>query len=108
MTAGRRDQLVTFQRGTPTTDDYGGETMTWATLATEWAAVFYGRGDERRAAAVEQGQQAAVFQVLSNSTTLTVNLEDRISHDGSTWDIVGRAPDTPKRGLIEFAAVRAL
>lgn len=108
MTAGKRDQLVTIQRGTPSTDDYGGETITWATLATEWAAVFYGRGDERRQAAVERGQQAAVFQVLSNTDTRSVNLEDRISHDGSYWNIIGIAPATPKRGLIELAAVRAL
>ena len=106
MTAGKRDQYVTIQRGTPTTDEYGGETMVWATLATEWAAVFYGRGDERRSAAVEQGQQPAVFQVLSNSNTQGVTLKDRISHGSSTWDIVGIAP--LDRSLIEFAAVRAL
>jgi head-tail adaptor len=106
MTAGRRDQFITIQRGTASTDDYGGETMTWATLATEWAAVFYGKGDERRLAAVEQGQQAAVFQVLSNSNTQGVTLKDRISHGSSNWDIVGIAPMA--RSQIEFAAVRAL
>lgn len=108
MTAGRRFDQIVFQRGTPATDDYGGETMTWATLATEWAAVFYGRGDERRQAAMEQGQQSATFQVPSHTVTQSVTLKDRISHAGSTWNIVGIAPDTPKRGSIEFTAVRAL
>lgn len=108
MTAGRRDQLVTIQRGTPATDDYGEETLTWATLASEWAAVFYGKGDERRLAAVEEGKQAATFQVPSNTNTRSVGVKDRISGVGSTWDIVGIAPDVPKRGTIEFTAVRAL
>jgi head-tail adaptor len=106
MTAGRRDQKIVIQRGTASTDDYGGETLTWATLATEWAAVFYGKGDERRQAAVEQGNQAATFQVLANTNTRSVGVKDRISHNGSFWDIVGVAP--MDRGKIEFAAVRAL
>lgn len=108
MTAGRRFDPIVFQRGTPSTDSYGGETMTWATLTSEWAAVFYGRGDERRQAAMEKGAQSATFQVPSHTLTQSVTLKDRITHGGSTWDIVGIAPDTPKRGEIEFTAVRAL
>lgn len=107
MTAGRRDQLVTLQRYTTTLDDYGEGTQAWTELGTEWAAVFYGRGDERRQAAMEQGQQAANFQMLSNDQTRALVLTDRIQHDGSDWNIVGISPDTPKRGLIEATATRA-
>lgn len=105
MTAGRRDNLITIQRGTPTTDNYGEETLTWANLATAWAAVFYGKGDERRQAAMEQGRQPATFQVLSNSVTRAVSLEDRIVHNGMNWDIEGIAP--MDRAHIEFTAVAA-
>jgi head-tail adaptor len=105
MTAGRRDQLIVIERGTATTDDYGGETITWETLAQEWAAVFYGRGDERRQAAMEQGRQPANFQVLANLDTLSVGVKDRITHDGNEWDIVGTA--RIDRASIEFTAVRA-
>ena len=108
MTAGKRDQLVTLQSYTATQDEYGEEAQTWATLGEEWAVVFYGKGDERRQAAMEQGSQAATFRVLSNDSTRAVTLKDRIEHDGSTYDIVGIAPDTPKRGSIEFTGVRAL
>lgn len=104
MTAGRRDQIVTFQRATTSQDDYGEETETWAELTQEWAAVFYGRGDERRQAAMEQGQQAATFQVLSNEDTRSIALTDRLVLDGWIWDIVGISPETPKRGLIEVTA----
>lgn len=108
MSAGRRDQLITIQRATVTTDDYGAEVPTWATHAQEWAAIFYGRGDERRQAAMEQGSQAATFQVLANAATRTVTLKDRIEHDGAVWDIQGISPDTPKRGSIELTATRSL
>lgn len=100
----RRDQLVTLQRFTATQDDYGEETQVWTELGKEWAAVFYGRGDERRQAAQEQGQQAANFQMLANLTTLGLKLEDRIVLDGLVWDIVGISPHTPQRGLIEVTA----
>lgn len=107
MRAGRRDQLITLQTYTTTQDDHNEEVETWGTAATEWAAVFYGRGDERRQAAMEQGLQPATFQVLSNAATRAMNVRGRIVHGGVNWDIVGIAPDTPERGLIEFTAARA-
>lgn len=106
MTAGRRDRLVTLQHYTTTQDSYGGETQTWADLGTEWAAVFYGKGDERRQAAMQEGEQAATFQVLSNIITRAVTLKDRIVLDGDNWNIVGIAP--MGRAAIEFTATRAL
>jgi head-tail adaptor len=107
MTAGRRNTLITIERPTTGQATDGEETTTWAEIASEWAAVFYGRGDERRQAAVEQGQQPATFQVLANEKTTAVGLKDRIQCDGM-WDIVGIAPDTPRQGEIEFTAVRTL
>lgn len=104
MTAGRRDQLITLQRFTATQDEYGEETQAWSELGKEWAAVFYGRGDERRQAAQEQGQQAANFQMLANLATLGLKIEDRIVLDGRIWNIVGISPHTPERGLIEVTA----
>ena len=109
MKAGRRDQLIAFQTATTSQDDYGEEVLTWSVLCTEWAAVFYGRGDERRQAAMEQGQQAATFQVPSNADTRAVTLEDRIVHLRFVWDIVGISPDVPGRGGIDWEGViRAL
>lgn len=107
MRAGRRDQFITIQRATTGTDAYGESTdASWAALTTEWAAVFYGKGEERRTAAAEQGEQAATFSVLSNANTRSVILKDRIVHNSNNWDIVGIAP--MDRATIEFAAVRAL
>lgn len=108
MTAGRRDTLIIIERATTGQASDGEETSTWSTFATEWAAVFYGRGDERRQAAAEEAQQPANFQVLDNELTRAVTPKDRIAADGSTWDIVGIATNTPRRGEIEFTATRAL
>ncbi len=103
MTAGRRDTLIAIERATTAEDEYGEEVSGWAPVATEWAAVFWGRGDERRQAASEQGQQAATFQVLANLDTLAVTIKDRINYAG-LWDIQGIAPIG--RGLIELTALR--
>ncbi len=104
--AGRRDSLITLQRFTATQDEYGEEIQTWADRGKEWAAVYLGRGDERRQAAQEQAVQAATFNMLSNGLTRGAKVEDRIVWDGSNWDVVSIAPDAPKRGEIEMTAKR--
>lgn len=106
MTAGRRETEIEFQRDTTTQDDYGEEVSTWATLGTEWASINWGRGDERRQAAMEQGSQSATFNVLSNPMTDSVSVKDRIVLDGQNWDIESNVPGK-KRGERDITAVRA-
>lgn len=108
MSAGPRTVLASFERATAVQDDYGEEVETWTAQFEEWAAIFWGRGDERRQAAAEKGSQAATFQVLSNEQTRAVSIKDRITCEHGTFDIVGIAPDTPKRGTIELTATRAM
>jgi head-tail adaptor len=103
----RRGNLVTFERATTTQDDYGEETPSWATLCQEFAQVFYGKGEERRQAAMQEGEQAATFQVPSNTSTRSVTLKDRISFDSSYWNIDSKALDVPDRRRVEFTATRA-
>lgn len=105
-TIGRRDQLVTLERATAMRDGYGEDAPNWATIGQEWAAVWFGKGAERRQAAMEQGQQAATFGMLANPITEGLTLADRIVHAGSVWDIEGIAPDMPRRGEIEVTATR--
>lgn len=106
MDPGQRDRLITIERGTAVPSDYTDESsITWATLTTAWAAVRYGTGQERRAAAQESGSQASTFGVDYNSITSTVTLRDRIVFLGSNWDIVAAAP-TQGNAMIVFTAVR--
>lgn len=105
MTAGRRDTLISIERAVAVQDPYGEETLTWSQLGTEWAAVFYGRGDERRQAAMEQGTQAATFQLLANAMTRSLTLRDRIVLDEMAWDITGAVP--VGRQHVEVTATRS-
>lgn len=108
MTAGRRDSLIRLERFTATQDEYGEEVQTWAEIGTEWAAVFYGRGDERREAAREQGEKTATFLMLGNAMTRGLMVRDRIVHGGGAWDIVDISLDTPRRGYVEATARKVM
>ena len=105
LNTGQRDRLVIFQRGTPASDDYGGETMAWATIEEAFARVRFGRADENRRAAQEGGQQAASFEVVPTSALLGVTLRDRILFDGVDWDITEVAP--LERNQLRFTATRS-
>jgi len=106
LPAGKRDKRVTIQRFTTTPDAYNEDIEEWADLATRWSAIYYGKGEERRQAAVEMGKQSASFVMLSDSVTKTVALTDRLFFKGDNWDIIGISP--MGRAEIEFTAVRAL
>lgn len=103
----RRTTLVALQRYTATPDEYGEGTPTWSPIGSEWVEIFWGRGDERRQAAMERGQQAATFQMDANSVTRGLLLRDRIVLNTENWDIVSISPDFPKRGDMELVAVRS-
>lgn len=102
----KRDTLIAFQRYTTTQDEAGEEVRTWAPLGDAWAAIFYGKGDEKRQAAREEGTQAANFLVPSNSVTRGVGVSDRIVLEGENWDIVGKSPAGFDE--VEFTAKRSL
>lgn len=106
MPAGKKDKLIELQRLTSVSDEYGEAVETWGAVGEAWAAVYYGRGDERRAAAREEGRQTASFVVLSCELTRGITIRDRIMLAGDQWDILGTSPVGRKD--IEFTAARAL
>lgn len=105
MRAGELDKQITFETRTTATDDFGGEMEAFGAPFTAWAKVTFGTGQERRAAAQEQGSQAATFQVRRWSQTDTVTVRDRIVFDGARWDIESRA--AIGRDRLDFTATRA-
>lgn len=105
MTVGERDRLITVQRATVTTDDYGGETPTWADVEQAFAKVRFGLAGEQRQAAQESGTQAATFEVDPTDALLAVTIKDRIVFDGSDWDIKEVAP--LDRRTLRFTATRS-
>lgn len=106
MKAGTLDKRITFERATNTANDYGEDVPAWASVGERKAAVFYGRGDERRQAAMEGGAQPASFQFHADTLTRTITVRDRINFDGSVWDITAIAP--LDRRVIDITATRAI
>jgi SPP1 family predicted phage head-tail adaptor len=106
MIRGAFDRLITVQRATVTTDDYGGETPTWFETQDAWARVRFGLAGEQRNAAQEGGLQAATFEVVPTLALLAVTLKDRIQFDGSDWDITEVAP--LDRNTLRFTATRTV
>lgn len=86
---GERPHLVTIQRATVATDDYGGEVRTWHDHATGWAKIAYGTGQERREAAQENASQTATFMFDWNPTLAAVTTKDRLEIFSTVWDITG-------------------
>lgn len=105
MDAGKRDQLIVIQRGTPVSDDYGGEVMTWAEYARAWAQIRRGTGEERRQASQETAEQAATFVCDWNPTLAAVTVNDRIQYLSDDWDITDAAPMGTRE--IHFTATRS-
>lgn len=107
MKAGKLDKRIELQRFTATQDEYGEEApKAWGTLGTVSAAIFYGKGDERREAGREEGSQVANFQVRVGVLTRSIKISDRIVFAGDNWDVVGVSP--MGRAGVEFTAKRAL
>ncbi|MBT0667073.1 hypothetical protein HT136_01660 [Novosphingobium profundi] len=84
--------------GEPTDDE------TYPQICREFVQIIYGRGSERRAAAIEGADQPATFIALSNSGTRQVGTKNLVMFDGDFWDIVNVAP--LGRVEIEFTAIR--
>lgn len=105
MIRGAFDQLIKVQTATASTDDHGGETLTWADIEQAYARVRFGPAGEQRQAAQEGASQVATFEVAPTSKLLAVSLKDRILFDVSEWDVTEVAP--LDRHTLRFTAVRS-
>lgn len=88
---GQRPHYCLIQRRTVVADDYGGETATWHTLATGYAKVQHGTGQERREAAQENAAQSATFVFDWSPTLAAVKPADRLYVFDTVWDIASVA-----------------
>lgn len=102
--AGKRRELITFQRATVVQDAYGEEVPTWADIpnGSRLANVRFGTSAERREAAAEAASQVTTFRVLADSLAESITITDRIRWDGLDWDITGIARIRPMAGAAEI------
>lgn len=84
MRAGRLRHRVDLQEPVTVVDDYGGETDTWSTIGTFWAAVEPIRGKERFASGqrIHERDVRVVMRYVGEITEAM-----RISFDGLVYDI---------------------
>lgn len=107
--ATQRKWSITFLQAVTTTNEYNESVENWGsptTLATRRAKVRFGSAQEKREAAQEGGVQTATFECVRSTTLNAVTLKNKIGFDGSQWDIVEKAPLSPKD--IRFTATRTL
>lgn len=105
--ASRLRDRIRIERASTVQDEYGEDIEQWELLGEEQsAAVYFGLGSERRAAAREEGTQAATFKCRANETTSAAEIRDRIVHLGAAWDIVGISP--LGRAEIDFTVTRSV
>jgi len=105
--AAPRDKLITFQRPVTATNDYNEPVRQGppTTIASAFARVRYGTGQERREAAQKAATQVATFECLMSPTLGAVLMTDEILFEGAIWDISSSV--TVGRDQIHFTAMRA-
>lgn len=100
MTAGKRDQRVTFQRATETGDGAGGTIVVWNNLISRWCAVSPLSGGERAAAQQTESPRNYRLTVPNDTGTRDLTTADRLVWDGITMQI--RFIAYPGTGALEF------
>lgn len=86
LAAGALDRRITVERASVTVDDFGGEVPTWSTLGEVWAEVTPISDGERWRAAEVAADVTTRFRIRWG---LGVVVEDRVTYDGRTYNIVG-------------------
>lgn len=101
----KRDRLILF-RLPVTAENAAGEPVetSLANAGQAFAAVIYGKGQERRSAGIEGNDLPATFITLRNPTTRAITEGHLILYDGGRWDITSAVPF--ERDEMEFTAVR--
>lgn len=100
MTAGSRDERVTFQRYGSTPDGAGGTTQAWADHIARWCEVKPLSGGERAAAQQTESPRNYRLMVPNDSGTRGLTTADRIAWEGITMQI--RFIAYPGKGDLEF------
>lgn len=86
--AGGRNRRLTLQRALVSLDDFGGETRTWGTLGTVWAATRDLSSGERERMSEISSEVTVRFTVLHSEVAAGLTPRDRVICGGLTYDIV--------------------
>ena len=106
--AGALDRRITLQRATEGAQDgFGQPATTWATLATVWASRADVSDGERVSAGQRDSALMARFVIRSSIAARSVTTQDRLTHEGATWQIKGvKETGDGRLRFIEITAVK--
>lgn len=107
MRAGPLDRRITIERATATTDAFGGETLTWATVATVWGSREDVTDGERWRAAEVAATITTRFRIRWSSDVSSVSPKDRLVCEGRTYQIHHVKEIQRRTGLEITASARA-
>lgn len=107
MRAGKLDRKVTLERFTETRDAYNEVVKTWATLATVSASFEPLSDGERFRAGEVAANASARFQIRYSNTVKTLDPVDRLTFEGTTYEIVNVKQLGRREGIEITAAARA-
>ncbi|MCW3837813.1 head-tail adaptor protein [Sphingomonas canadensis] len=109
LPAGARNRRIEFQRAHHVKSPLGPKVPAeWQHVQMAWAAVSYGRAEERRNAAAEGASAAATFRVLSSAALRALRETDcRILMDGQAWNVTAITPVNGRNFELEFTAIAA-
>jgi len=96
MRAGRLDRTITVQRRSATTDEMGTPIETWATVATVRGQRVKLSNDEFLRTFGTTSESVALFRIRHMDG---LTLLDRITCDGTTYDLKGIEPIGRRHGL---------
>lgn len=88
LSAGKMDRKIVLQRFTETLDSYNESVKTWATLATRRASYEPISDGERFRASETAANVSARFVIRYSSAVSTLNPKDRLTFDGTVFEIV--------------------
>lgn len=106
MKAGPLKYRIGVQRFATVELPSGEESKQWADYTSAYAEISFGTGKERREAAQETASAPATFYVRRNAETATITPADRVTFDGSDWDISSVSPSREFHAGLDIVATR--
>ena len=108
MGAGSLDRRIVIQRAAGTTSALNSMVKVWSAYTTVWAARRDISDSEKVAGGHVMASLASRFVIRSSSVSRAIRSTDRISYDGSIWNIHGIKETAEGRArFLEITAVRA-
>lgn len=102
----RRDQRVTVEVLSVTTDDQGSTVKAWSPVATVWAQVTQADGKEQADGNARSGSTSMTFEVRHQEVLRAMSQTSRVIWGGFAYDVTAVEPMPPGRpSAIKISAV---